>query len=290
MKRLITLLICFTLFCCFTGCRLGKQNKDVVDKNFYCKVIDENNIAIGNLKTYPKSGAVFFPEKIENYTVSELGFNSGLGFGGNGYFHMSDQNGTVIRRCYFPRSIKEIGSGYMYLTSGNLQIFYCGEIVDLNNFNADEKVKNTSLFHIARKEYHGELIPPESDDFTSTDNLFNYQAKIIRDLAKEESCVIIGRCADYVLKDYPNVLSVFIHAPKEYCLEGAAKKHSMSPKELERFINKTDKHRAEYYKYHTGREWTDARNYDLCLDSSKLGYERCVDEIISYMKVRFPEE
>ena len=140
--------------------------------------------------------------------------------------------------------------------------------------NADEKVKSTKLFHIAKKEYHGELIPPESDDFTSTDNLFNYQAKIIRDLAKEESCVIIGRCADYVLKDYPNVLSVFIHAPKE----------------LERFINKTDKHRAEYYKYHTGREWTDARNYDLCLDSSKLGYERCVDEIISYMKVRFPEE
>ena len=138
--------------------------------------------------------------------------------------------------------------------------------------NADEKVKSTKLFHIAKKEYHGELIPPESDDFTSTDNLFNYQAKIIRDLAKEESCVIIGRCADYVLKDYPNVLSVFIHAPKEYCLEGAAKKHSMSPKELERFINKTDKHRAEYYKYHTGREWTDARNYDLCLDSSKLGY------------------
>ena len=96
--------------------------------------------------------------------------------------------------------------------------------------NADEKVKSTKLFHIAKKEYHGELIPPESDDFTSTDNLFNYQAKIIRDLAKEESCVIIGRCADYVLKDYPNVLSVFIHAPKEYCLEGAAKKHSMSPR------------------------------------------------------------
>ena len=161
MKRLITLLICFTLFCCFTGCRLGKQNKDVVDKNFYCKVIDENNIAIGNLKTYPKSGAVFFPEKIENYTVSELGFNSGLGFGGNGYFHMSDQNGTVIRRCYFPRSIKEIGSGYMYLTSGNLQIFYCGEIVDLNNFNADEKVKiyvpseKYALFKEVLSEYFG---------------------------------------------------------------------------------------------------------------------------------------
>lgn len=153
--------------------------------------------------------------------------------------------------------------------------------------NADEKVKSTKLFHIAKSAYSGELIPPESDDFTSTDNLFNYQAKIIRKLAEEEPCVIIGRCADYVLKDYDNVLSVFVHAPKDFCMEQAAKKHSMSAKELEKFIAKTDRHRAEYYKYHTSREWTDARNYDLCLDSSKLGFERCVEEIIAYMKVRF---
>ena len=80
--------------------------------------------------------------------------------------------------------------------------------------NADEKIKSSRLFHIAKSAYNGELIPPESDDFTSTDNLFNYQAKIIRELAQEEPCVIIGRCADYVLKDCPNGLSVFIHAPK----------------------------------------------------------------------------
>lgn len=60
MKHLLTVLICFTLFCCFTGCHLGKQNKDVVDENFYCKVIDGSNIAIGNVKTYPRDGAVFF--------------------------------------------------------------------------------------------------------------------------------------------------------------------------------------------------------------------------------------
>ena len=155
--------------------------------------------------------------------------------------------------------------------------------------NADEKVKNTRLFKIAQNVYSGELIPPESDDFTSTDNLFNYQAKIIRKLAEEESCVIVGRCADFVLKDYDNVLSVFVHAPHDFCMEQAAKKHSMSARELDKFIQKTDKHSAEDYKYHTGREWTDARNYDLCLDSSKLGFERCVEEIIAYMKVRFPE-
>ena len=72
-------------------------------------------------------------------------------------------------------------------------------------------------------------------------------------------------------------------------MEQAATKHSMPSKELEKFILKTDKHRAEYYKYYTGREWSDARNYDLCLNSSKLGYDRCVKEIISYINVRFEQ-
>ena len=154
--------------------------------------------------------------------------------------------------------------------------------------NADEKVKFTNLLKIVKNTYKGQLIPPESEDFVSDDNLFNYQAKVIKQLAEEESCVIVGRCADFVLKDYDNVLSVFIHAPRDYCLEQAAKKVSMAPRELERYITRTDRQRAEYYKYHTGREWTDARNYDLCLDSSKLGFERCVEEIKAYLKGRFP--
>lgn len=155
-------------------------------------------------------------------------------------------------------------------------------------FKADEKLQSTRLFRIAKNAYNGELISPEQgDDFVSNDNLFNYQAKIIKELAEEESCVLIGRCADYILKDYDNVLSVFVHAPKEFCMQEAAKKINLSGKDLEKFIAKTDKRRADYYKYYTGREWTDARNYDLCLDSSKLGFERCVEEICSYMNVRF---
>lgn len=154
---------------------------------------------------------------------------------------------------------------------------------------ADETLKNSPLLRITRKVYQGQLIPPDSNDFTSAENLFNYQAKVIKQLAEEESCVIIGRCADYVLRDYDNVLSVFVHAPEDYCIEQAKKKLAMSEKEVKKFIQKTDKQKEEYYKHFTGREWSDARNYDLCLDSSKLGYEKCVAEIKSYMKVRFGE-
>jgi len=151
--------------------------------------------------------------------------------------------------------------------------------------NADEKA-NTKLFGNSVNVYKGDLISPSDDKFVSADNLFNYQAKVIKDLYQKEDCVIVGRAADFILKDSPDVLSVFIHAPLDFCMEQAAKKINLSGKELEKFIQKTDKERADYYKYHTGMEWTDARNYDLCLDSSKLGFERCVEEIIAYMNVR----
>ena len=136
---------------------------------------------------------------------------------------------------------------------------------------ADERLKSTSLFGIMKREYKGELIPPESDDFTSNRNLFNYQAKVIKALAEEESCVIIGRCADFILKDRPNVVSVFVHASPEYCLEQAIAKGANGGKDVERFIQKTDKYRAEYYRYYTGQDWNDARNYDLCLNSENSG-------------------
>lgn len=127
--------------------------------------------------------------------------------------------------------------------------------------------------------YKGELIPPQSKDFTSDENLFNYQAKIIRELAEKESCVIIGRCSNYVLKDYSNVLRVFVHASWDYRMQEASKKLNLSLNELDKFLRKDDKRKQEYYHRFTGGEWTDATNYDLCLDSSKLGYEKCLEEI-----------
>lgn len=151
--------------------------------------------------------------------------------------------------------------------------------------NADEKSKN--LFkRFKKKNYGGEVLSPSDKNFNSEENLFNYQAKIIRDLADKESCIIIGRAADYILKDRDDVISVFVHAPQWFLLEQAAKKVSKNGKDLEKHIANIDKERAEYYKSHTGREWTDARNYDLCLDSSKLGFDKCVEEIKAYMNVK----
>ena len=152
---------------------------------------------------------------------------------------------------------------------------------------SDEKIRRAGWFRLLSRPYEGELLPPEDKGFTSDDNLFNYQAKIIKDLAAKESCVIIGRCADYVLKDYPNVTSIFVHASKEFNMARALERSSMTEKEMEKFIARTDKYRGDYYKYYTGREWSDARNYDLCLNSGKLGFDRCVEEIKAYLMVRF---
>ena len=152
---------------------------------------------------------------------------------------------------------------------------------------ADEKLKNTPFLRMSTDIYTGDLISPDSSDFVSAKNLFNYQAKVIKGLAESESCVIIGRAADFVLKDYPNVVSVFVHGSKEFNLARAMEQNSMTESEMEKFIAKTDKYRAEFYKHYTGREWTDARNYDLCLNSSKLGFEKCVEEIKAYINVRF---
>lgn len=152
---------------------------------------------------------------------------------------------------------------------------------------ADEKLKGSLLFKVAKNVYRGEIIPPDSDKFVSNDNLFNYQAKVLKELAEKESFVAIGRCADYVLKDVPNIVRIFVHAPLEHCINVVEDMSSMTRKEIEQFIIKTDKHRAEYYKYYTGQDWDCAKNYDLCLNTQEMSFEECVEIVKEYIKIRF---
>ena len=151
---------------------------------------------------------------------------------------------------------------------------------------ADERVK-TRLRNPFGKVYKGELLPPESDDFVSDDNLFNYQAKIIKELADTCSCVIVGRCADFILQDRTNVVKLFVHAPFDACVKTVMDMYTLSQKEAEKRILDTDRHRSAYYKYYTGRSWDNAQNYDLCLNSAELGFDKCVEIVEAYMNIRF---
>lgn len=151
---------------------------------------------------------------------------------------------------------------------------------------ADEKLKNTLLFKIAKNVYTGEDIPPDTDDVINNDKLFRYQAKVLKELAKKESFVVIGRCADFILKDYPNLIRVFIYAPFKDCVNSEADLSSLKLSEIEKYIKAVDKRRAEYYHYYTGKVWNDARNYDLCLNSSAIGKETCVTLIEKYMELK----
>ncbi len=152
---------------------------------------------------------------------------------------------------------------------------------------ADENAKKSLLYQVTKSVYNGETIPPESMDYTRNDNLFAFQAKIIKELAERESFICIGRAADYVLRDYPNVMRIFVYAPLEHCIQVEMKRLSLSRKDAEKRIAEQDKYRGAYYKHNTGREWSNPYNYDLCLNTGDLTYEQCVEIIQEYMKVRF---
>lgn len=132
------------------------------------------------------------------------------------------------------------------------------------------------------------IVEPSDKRFTSNTNLFNIQSDIIRKLAGEMSFIIIGKCADYVLKDFCNVASFYIEAPRADCVASIIKKMGVSEAEANRLITKTDKYRADYYRHYTkGNYWTNPVNYDMTLNSARIGRDRCVDVIENYVKAKF---
>ena len=144
---------------------------------------------------------------------------------------------------------------------------------------ADEDQKQSLLFRASQKVYTGGLIPPEKEDFTSNNNLFNYQAKVLRELADESNYVVIGRAADYVLRDKPGLVRVYIYASREKCIEKEMNRQKIDWKTADKFISKTDKYRRDYYRYFTGQEWENMQNYDLCINTTQMTYERAAKAI-----------
>ena len=129
---------------------------------------------------------------------------------------------------------------------------------------------------------------PNAEKFAADDMLFDYQAQIIRRLANTETCVIVGKCADHVLRNYDNVVSVYIEAPRAFCVKRITDRMGIPEEEAHKLIEKTDKYRADYYKYYTGGNyWTNPVNYDLTLNSERVGVDNCVKVILDYINLKF---
>ncbi|WP_072684819.1 AAA family ATPase [Holdemania sp. Marseille-P2844] len=118
------------------------------------------------------------------------------------------------------------------------------------------------------------------------DQLWQLQRKIILELAEKESCVIVGRCADVILKDHADCLTAFIHAKKEKRAKRIVEVYGETNVEIEKRIRDKDKRRAVYYEFYTGQTWGLAENFHVALDSGELGIERCVDILADLYQCR----
>lgn len=119
------------------------------------------------------------------------------------------------------------------------------------------------------------------------DEVYRAQSEFIKEIAEKESCVIVGRTADYVLRNSPDLISVFLHAPEDVCVDRIMDRSDCCSRDQARTIlRRTNRLRADFYNFYTDRKWGSSSAYDLTLDSSKISIESIVDMIISYINVR----
>ena len=121
----------------------------------------------------------------------------------------------------------------------------------------------------------------------SQERLFQFQSDAIRKAAQEGSCVFLGRCADYVLRDFDNVVNVFITASMDFRVQLVSKVKELDAEHARKLIEHVESRRAQYYNYYTGKKWGAAESYDLCIDASILGLEETEKIIATFIRKRF---
>lgn len=154
---------------------------------------------------------------------------------------------------------------------------FCEEIFE----NHDEKPTNSFLYSLVMDTYSvsGYSAAPFLD-MPLNHKVFLAQFETIKKIAEKESCVIVGRCADYALSDNPNCINVFIHADLDVRIKNVSRNLNITENKARDIINKTDKQRASYYNYYTSKKWGDSKSYNLSLDAGKLGTDNCVEMIL----------
>ena len=148
---------------------------------------------------------------------------------------------------------------------------------------AEKKAKNSFLYSLASAMGTGESGP---ESLSLNERFFLAQFDTIRRIADEGSCVIVGRCADYVLRGMPEATNVFIYAEEADKIKRAVQEYGVPEDSVKKLMKDTDKARANYYSYHTGRKWGDHVNYNLSIDSGYIEIEDIVDLIIKYTDVK----
>ena len=149
--------------------------------------------------------------------------------------------------------------------------------------NDERKGSLKSLFGIQLPVFNGNIYHSE----ISRESLFQFQSDAIRKAASEGNCVFVGRCADYVLRDFDNVVNVFISASMWFRVEQILNKQKVTPQEAKRIILQAEGKRAAYYNYYTGKKWGHAESYDLCVDSSILGMLETEKLIADFIRKKF---
>ena len=158
----------------------------------------------------------------------------------------------------------------------------CEEIFETH----DEKPTNSFLYSLVMDTYSMGYSGNTYTDMPINHKVFLAQFDAIKKIADEGPCILVGRCADYALESYKNVVSVFIHADLEARIRRIARIYDLTDAKAKDMIIKTDKKRSSYYNYYTNKKWSDAESYELCLTSSELGIEGTAKAIIDYVQLK----
>jgi len=150
----------------------------------------------------------------------------------------------------------------------------------------DEKPTNSFLYSLVMDTYSLGYTTSAYMDMPINHKIFLAQFDTIKKLADEESCIIVGRCADYALAEYPNTVTVFITGNEADKLEYLEELYSVNESKAKDIMIKTDKKRASYYNYYASKRWGDAKSYDLCINSSAVGVDGAVKIILEFAKAK----
>lgn len=146
--------------------------------------------------------------------------------------------------------------------------------------NADEKATSSLLYSMVMGSYSFGARVPGINEMPINDKLFIIQSDIIKKAAAEGACVVIGRCADYILREHENCLNVFIHANKEERIRRSIAKKDCEERKASDFVTKKDKQRANYYNFYSNKRWDDLQNYDITIDTSRFSIDQAVGMLI----------